>query len=196
MPINLKPWKPRRKSDTDVGNASEILPVLKYGRIIEQPRTSQKKPPSGEQNWNKLKILKSEMASVMSAQTLNYFDNLYCRWAHQIKANYHENLTDRESYKVKNGPTQTPNCATGAPQVASVRLRCGFGSPSASIISPIKSTINRLTTNTYKPGHRTCWTIRISEWHWSIYGGMDTSKKNLLMKNIFVFDFELLIGAR
>jgi hypothetical protein len=41
------------------------------------------------------------MASVTSAQTLNYFDNLYCRWAHQIKANYHGNLTDRESYKVK-----------------------------------------------------------------------------------------------
>jgi hypothetical protein len=39
------------------------------------------------------------MASVMSAQTLNYFDNLYCRWAHQIKANYHGNLTDRESYE-------------------------------------------------------------------------------------------------
>ena len=59
----------------------------------------------------------------------------------------------------QNGPTQTPKRATGAPQTPSVHLRCGFGSPSASIISPIMSIVSRLFTITYKPGYRTCCPI-------------------------------------
>jgi hypothetical protein len=58
--------------------------------------------------------------------------------------------------RVYHGPTQTPKRATGAPQVDSFHLRCGFGQPSVSIISPIMSNINRLIKSTYKPGNRTC----------------------------------------
>ena len=58
-----------------------------------------------------------------------------------------------------NGPTQTPKRVTGAQQTDSLCLRCGFGSPSVSIISPIMSIVNHLSTSTYKPGNRSCWTI-------------------------------------
>jgi hypothetical protein len=53
-------------------------------------------------------------------------------------------------------PTQAPKRATGTQQTDSFYLRCGFGSPSVSIISPIMSNINHLLKSAYKLGRRTC----------------------------------------
>ena len=53
------------------------------------------------------------------------------------------------------GPTQAPKRATGAPQADSFSLRCGFGSASASIISPVMSIVNGFGESTYRLGHST-----------------------------------------
>jgi hypothetical protein len=127
-----------------------------------------KLPDYVKKNGNPKNLTQSQMLACLAKKEILQLDYrstqvLLSDWSDQLSVfgltnipNFVTLSTAATRLWPSHGPTQTPKCATGAPQQDSVRLRCGFGSPSASIISPIMSNINRLLNNTYKIGYRTC----------------------------------------